>query len=106
MQKDMGNPKRLDRLINWYRANLVDFDEISATDYWPWLSARLSAPSIFIYGEEDGVVSDALVDDFQAISDDLRVIALPDVAHRPHYEARERVIAEISALLSEASETE
>lgn len=106
MQKDMGNPKRLDRLINWYRANLVDFDEISATDYWPSKSTRLTAPSIFIYGEEDVVVTDALVDDFQAISDDLRVIALPDVAHRPHYEARERVIAEISALLSEASETE
>lgn len=100
MQEDMGNPKRLDRLINWYRANLVDFAEISAVDYWPEKSARLKAPAIFIYGEDDIVVTDPLVDDFQAISDDLTVISLPGVAHRPHYEARERVIAEITALIS------
>ena len=100
MQRDMGNPKRLDRLINWYRANLVDFAEISGADYWPAKSARLRAPAIFIYGEDDVVVTDPLIGDFQAISDDLQVIALPDVGHRPHYEARERVIAEIASLIS------
>lgn len=104
MKKDIGNPKRLDRLINWYRANLVDFENINAADYWPAKTARLTAPSIFIYGDEDVVVTDPLVEDFKAISDSLRVLELPGVGHRPHFEERERVIAEIRALVSSASE--
>ncbi len=104
MQKDMGNPKRLDRLINWYRANLVDYSDISAADYWPAKSARLTAPAIFIYGDEDVVVTDPLVSDFEALSDDLRVVALASVGHRPHFEARERVITEIAALIAGSRE--
>lgn len=106
MQKDMGNPKRLDRLINWYRANLVDFSEISAADYWPAKSARLTAPAIFIYGDEDVVVTDPLVADFAALSDDLKIVELAGVAHRPHFEARERVIAEIEDLITRAGAPE
>ena len=103
MKKDMGQAKRLDRLINWYRANLVDYTDIEDEDYWPAKSARLRAPAVFIYGDEDVVVTGPLIEDFMALSDNMHVVKLAGVGHRPHFERRERVITEIQNIISKST---
>lgn len=99
LYEDIGKPRRLNRLIHWYRANFPNPDAITESDFWPERSARLSVPAIFIYGSEDPVVTDALVEDFQALSDELDVLVFEGVGHRPHFEKRPQVVTAIRGLV-------
>jgi len=100
LKADIGNPKRLNRLIHWYRANLLDFENITEDDFWPSRDARLTVPSVFIYGDEDVVVTDPLVEDLTASSDALEVLKLEGVGHRPHYEAKATVVEAIRGVIA------
>lgn len=100
LYRDIGNPRRLNRFIHWYRANFPDPAVIVESDFWPTRSARLSVPAIFIYGSDDPVVTDALVEDFQALSDALEVIVFEGVGHRPHFERRPQVVTAIRDLIA------
>lgn len=101
LKQDIGNPRRLNRFIHWYRANLTDFDQINDDHYWPSKSARISVPTLFIYGSDDQVVTDPLIEDMKKLSDDLDVIEFDGVGHRPHFEQLSRVSNEIRRFLSE-----
>ena len=104
LKEDIGNPRRLNRFIHWYRANLLDFETIDEGDFWPVRSVRLTVPSILIYGDEDTVLTDALIGDFKSHSDSLDVIKLEGVGHRPHFEEPDTVVAAIKQLIAETSE--
>ena len=95
LKQDIGNPRRLDRFIHWYRANMLQFDDLTEADFWPDRSVRLEVPTILIYGDDDIVLTDALVQDFKAHTDSLDVIKLEGVGHRPHFEEPEVVVAAI-----------
>lgn len=99
LYKDIGNPRRLNRFIHWYRANFPNPDEIEESDFWPERAARLTVPAVFIYGSEDPVVTDPLVADFVALSDTLEVIVFEGVGHRPHFERRDDVEVIIRSLI-------
>ncbi len=99
LYKDIGNPRRLNRFIHWYRANFPDPETIEDGDFWPERSARLAVPAVFIYGSEDPVVTDPLVADFKALSDALEVTVFDGVGHRPHFERQEDVEAIIRNLV-------
>ncbi len=101
LHKDIGNPRRLNRLIHWYRANFPDHEEIAESDFWPARDARLEVPAIFIYGSEDPVVTDTLVADFKALSDSLEVIKMDGVGHRPHFEEQAFVVQTIRSFIAE-----
>ena len=100
-QSDIGKPRRLNRFINWYRANFPDFEEIDDSHYWPARDARVTVPAIFIYGDTDQVVTEAMVSDFQNSSDSLKVFKLKDIGHRPHYEEKATVVAAIRELITQ-----
>ncbi len=100
-RKDIGKPHRLNRFINWYRANFPDLENIQDEDFWPERATRLTVPAQFIYGENDQVVTKALVEDLKANTDTLKVIALPEVAHRPHYEEKAIVANAIRSLIAQ-----
>lgn len=103
LRADIGNPRRLDRFIHWYRANMLKFDDLTDDDFWPDRGIRLKVPTILIYGDKDIVVTDALVDDFRSQADELDVIKLEGVGHRPHFEQPETVVAAIKDLIARTS---
>ncbi len=95
-----GSPKRVNAHINWYRANVPAFDEITDGDFWPSRKARVSAPALFIWGLEDPIVTAAAVEEIQAIADNLELLSLPDVGHWPQIDEAETVTAAIRERLS------
>lgn len=96
---DVGNPRRTDRFINWYRANFPEFDKIAESDFWPSRSVRVTVPALFIYGEDDRVVTEYLADDFKDSADAMRVLSLKKTDHRPHFERKDVVVAAIRELI-------
>lgn len=105
LRQDIGKAKRTDRFLNWYRANFPDFGEIDDTDYWPEKSLRLVTPTLFIYGKDDIVVTNKLVDAFQQSADSMQVLSFKNVAHRPHFERKEEVTAAIRDLVGAQYQT-
>ena len=90
LHQDVGNPRRLNRFIHWYRTNFPDPDSIEDSDFSPGRSARLTVPAVFIYGSEDVAVTDPLVV-FKALSDRLEVVVFDGIDHRPYFERQEGV---------------
>ena len=103
LRGDIGNAKRLNKFINWYRANFPDPEEITNSSYWPSKESRLETPALFIYGTDDPVVTEALVKDFKNLSDSLEVIKLSGVGHRPHFEKQAIVVERIQELINSVS---
>ena len=99
-KRTLGQPKRTDRHIHWYRANFPDFDDITDDNYWPSKEARLNMPVFFIYGEDDGIIIEGVVDDLRARAEDIQVLMLPDTGHWPHLDYLDRVSADIHAFIS------
>lgn len=55
------------------------------------------------YGDDDIVVTDALVEDFKNHTDSLAVLKLEGVGHRPHFEDPEAVVTAIRDLIARTS---
>ena len=96
---NVGNPRRTDRFINWYRANFPEFDEIMESDFWPTRSVRVTVPALFVYGEDDRVVTEYLANDFKESADAMRILSLKKTDHRPHFKRKGVVVAAIRKLI-------
>ncbi|GAB5486573.1 MAG: alpha/beta fold hydrolase [Parasphingorhabdus sp.] len=99
LYEDIGQPRRTDRFINWYRANFPEFDDITENDFWPSRHVRITVPALFIYGENDRVVTKDLASDFKNSADAMRVLSLKNTDHRPHFERKDVVVAAIRELI-------
>lgn len=95
--------RRINRHINWYRANLPAPDDVSDDDYWPSRSARLLPPTLLIWGEDDTVFDPAFIDLMRDSTADLQVLRLDGVGHAPQFEATEAVNAAIADHVAGAS---
>lgn len=100
-RKAASNPKRVDAHINWYRANLPKFDEITDEDFWPSRKARVQAPTLFIWGKDDFLITPDTIAEIASITDNLTLLELEDVGHRPQFEKPEEVNAAIKHLISD-----
>jgi len=98
-----GKPKRINALINWYRANIPEASKISDADFWPSRDAKISVPAFMIWGEDDVVYSPRLVEDMKSISSDLQTLLLQDVEHRPHIEREGEVTSVIMTFIAKHS---
>lgn len=96
---DVGNPRRLNRLIHWYRANIPDFDTITDEDFWPSRNARLTVPALFIYSDDDPVITEGVIADVENMSASLKTLEFSSVGHRPHFVEREAVASAIRDLI-------
>lgn len=94
-----NNPKRINALISWYRANIPAPADINEESYWPYKNAKISMPAIFIWGDRDRIFASEFIDDTQQIADDLEIMILSDVGHRPHIERAEEVTQAIKSLI-------
>lgn len=104
LRQDVGDPRRTDRFISWYRANFPDFEEIDDSFYWPGKDARVKVPALFIYGKDDRVVTPELAQDFKKLSDSMQVLPLEKTGHRPHFEKKEVVVSAIRKLIEQERE--
>ena len=97
-----GQPKRLNAHINWYRANIPAPHLIKEGDYWPSRKASISVPALFIWGDEDRIISADLVAKLEALSDDITLRPMEGVGHWPQIERPDDVSASIRAHLLES----
>lgn len=90
--------RRLNAHLNWYRANFPTPDAITESDYWPSKTARITQPSLFIYGTGDRI-SAPVLDGLKAASDSMRVLSFDKVGHWPHVERADEVTQAIRQLI-------
>ncbi|GAB5379616.1 MAG: alpha/beta fold hydrolase [Aliiglaciecola sp.] len=100
-RKAASNPKRVDAHINWYRANLPKFDEITDEDFWPSRKARVQAPTLFIWGKDDFLITPDTIAEIASVTDNLTLLELDGVGHRPQFEKPDEVNAAIKLLISD-----
>ena len=101
-KQTLRSPKRLHAHINWYRANIPAPDEIDDSSYWPNHGAKVDAPILFIWGQNDPIISDAAVDLIQQLSDDVTLLSFQDTGHWPHFEKRGEVNEAIESFIDAA----
>ena len=97
LQAAASDLRRIDRYINWYRENLPAPAEVDENSYWPSRNARLEAPTLLVWGEDDTIFDPMFIDLMKERNQDLSVLRLPDVGHAPQFEATEVVNAAIIA---------
>lgn len=97
---EASNPKRVDAHINWYRANLPPFDDITDADFWPSRKAKVQAPTLFIWGSDDQLITRDTIAEIQSITDSLALLELDGVGHRPQFERSDAVSKAILSLIT------
>lgn len=63
---------------------------------------RISAPTLLLWGEQDGIIPLADQEQLLAAIPDSRLIVYPETGHDPHWERPERVVEHLDAFLREA----
>ena len=87
--------RRIDRHINWYRANLPAPGAITESDFWPSRDARLTVPTLLIWGNDDTVFDPAFIAMLEASTSDLTVLRMDGIGHAPQFEAAAQTNAAI-----------
>ncbi len=87
--------------MNWYRANIPPFEDVSDADLWPGPNARITMPGLFIWGEEDQVFVPELIDKVDNAGTDMRTIRLEGINHWTSMQEPERATKAIIDFLGE-----
>lgn len=80
-QMAMAEPERAYAMMNWYRANIPAWSDISADDMWPSPDASIDVPALVIWGEQDRVAVPELVEILAGSSPNLKFVSLPGIDH-------------------------
>lgn len=96
LQNATSDLRRINRHINWYRANLPSPDSISEDDFWPAREATLNVPALLIWGEDDDVFDPDFIPMMERTNPDLTIVRIESVGHAPQFEATETVNDAIS----------
>lgn len=104
LQDATSDMRRINRHINWYRANLPSPDRIAEDDFFPGRDTRLEVPTLLIWGEDDTIFDPAFIDLLMQSSSNLEVLRLEGVGHAPQFEATEAVNEALSRFLDGSSE--
>ena len=95
--------RRINRHINWYRANLPAPDAIADEDFWPSRDAKLEVPALLIWGKDDTIFDPGFIMMMEQDSAQLEVLELEGVGHAPQWEATEAVNEAIARHIRTAS---
>jgi epoxide hydrolase 4 len=85
--------------MNWYRANIPPFEEVTDADLWPGPDAKITMPGLFVWGEEDQVFVPALIDQVENAGPDMRTIRLNGINHWTSMQQPERATKAIIEFL-------
>ena len=82
-----------------YRLSTALTDDLDFSDRM----GELTVPTLFLWGEEDGVIPPAVATEAHALigtaPQDKQIVLIPECAHSPHDEKPERFAAEVSAFI-------
>jgi pimeloyl-ACP methyl ester carboxylesterase len=87
--------------INWYRANMPVFSEINDSHYWPSKDARVTVPSLLVWGENEKVFVPAMKKEIAKYVDDLTIVEIADTGHSPFLDQKEALIAAMEDFFNE-----
>lgn len=87
--------------MNWYRANIPPFENVTEADLWPGPNAKITMPGLFIWGEEDQVFVPELIDQVDNVGPDMRTIRLKGINHWTSMQQPERATKAIIDFLGE-----
>ncbi len=100
----MSDADTMYAMMNWYRANIPAWDEITDDDMWPSPDATIDVPALIIWAEKDTVAVPKLVDELANSSPTLEFVNLPGINHWTSMEQSEKTNAAIRAFLKEKGE--
>lgn len=92
-------PGAISGALNWYRANIPALNDINDQTYWPSKTARVSAPSLLIWTENEGSFVPATLDEIPNYVDNLHIEMINDSGHTPFFDKKERVISAMETFL-------
>ena len=97
----MAGPETMYAMMNWYRANIPAWDEISEADMWPSPDATIDVPALVIWGEKDRVAVPQLVDKLAKSSPSLKFVNLNGLNHWTSMEQAGKATRQIVAFLND-----
>lgn len=93
------HPGALTGALNWYRANIPNFDEITDASYFPDKSTRVSVPSLLIRTENERTFVADTLDEVSKYVDDLTVEMILGSGHSPFIDQPKKVISAIQKFI-------
>lgn len=96
-----AQPGAAEAAINWYKANIPEFDEITDKDYWPQVNTQITVPSLLIWSKHDKAFSE---DTFKAIPpliDNLTIKVIDTSSHAPFLDHTDEVLGYMREFLEE-----
>ncbi len=100
-QNALSSNEMLYAAMNWYRANIPPFDNVSDSDLWPGPNTKITMPALFIWGEEDQVFVPELIDQVDNAGPDMRTVRLKGINHWTSMQEPERATSAIVDFLEE-----
>lgn len=96
-RKALSDPRAIYSGMNWYRANIPPFAEITKDGYWPKHNRKITVPALLIWGGADKTFVEDFVRAFPRYADDPKIVTLPMVNHwatieKPDLATREIVL--------------
>ncbi len=101
-RRALARPGALAAGINWYRANIPAFTEITAGDYWPAVDYRVEAPSMLIWGGRDKTFVPDFMTMLPTVANSVTVKIIPEAGHKPSLSHPDHVNRLLLAFLCDA----
>ncbi|MGI2171826.1 alpha/beta fold hydrolase [Shewanella sp. MF05960] len=86
--------------INWYKANIPNFDDINEKSYWPSKAARVTVPSLLIWSKDDKAFSNDTFREIPRFVDNLQIKVINTSSHTPFLDHTNQVIDYIGQFIS------
>lgn len=86
-------PGAITGALNWYRANIPRLDDINDDIYWPSKEARVTVPSLLIWGEHERIFVPAMLEEIPKYVDDIKIEVIEGANHTPFFDNTDKVIA-------------
>ena len=99
-EASVGKPETMTGGINWYRANVPDFESQNRLPQWPRHNRPISAPLLLIWGSKDTTFASTFLDDMRRYSTNLTLVTIPDVGHMTPIENSDKSSIKIGEFLS------
>ena len=94
-------PGAAEAAINWYKANIPEFEEITDQDYWPSEDARTAVPSLLIWSKHDKAFTEDTFNAIPAFADDLSIRVIDTSSHAPFLDHTDEVLRYMREFLEE-----
>ena len=99
-EASVGLPETMTGGINWYRANVPDFESQKQLPQWPRRNRPISVPVLIVWGGKDTTFVSTFLDEMPRYASKLSVLQLPETGHMTPIENSEQSSKEIAAFLT------